>query len=206
MLGQKEAAFHRMSEANGEALELKGVRQRNDGSPGYGWMSIPEIEEFFDISQSRIRQEYCSRLDLGTQYVRGKAGSRGSVGWIKVSAFLNLRFPQGARQNGVARAQNFANGELDETFDPDAPPSDALERLRLAKAQQEELKLEEMKGELVRVSTLREVTARVARLIRDATDRLQRAFGADAYEMMSEAVDQMAATVNEFNPGGAERK
>lgn len=67
----------------------------------------------------------------------------------------------------------------------------ALERYRAARAAQELLKLETMKGNLVDLSDLESDLVLINKRLRQVSDQLQRQFGREAGEMLVEALDDI---------------
>ena len=82
--------------------------------------------------------------------------------------------------------------ELEAGSDPmlrgDSSPG--LERYRAARAELAEMDLAEKRGQLVRVESIRRMLDTVASLIRDATVRIDRQFGAEAADMIGDALDE----------------
>lgn len=67
--------------------------------------------------------------------------------------------------------------------------SDALEWHRREKAKIAQLERRKLEGELVRVKEIRTALAHVVAALREAGDRLQRQFGAEAGDLHNEAID-----------------
>jgi phage terminase Nu1 subunit (DNA packaging protein) len=75
--------------------------------------------------------------------------------------------------------------------------SGGLERYRLARASQEEIKLALMQGEVVRITEIEPGLTSAFKIIRQAGETLIRVFGNEAGVILTEAVDAAANRVNE---------
>ena len=83
--------------------------------------------------------------------------------------------------------------------------SPALERYREERAQLARLDRLEREGKLLPRDEVREVLARIASILRDAGDALQRQFGSAAVEILHEALDDSQREIAAFFGDGEER-
>jgi hypothetical protein len=74
--------------------------------------------------------------------------------------------------------------------DIDGPDSPALERFRLARAQQEEIKLESMRGDFLPREDAKTMLLEIASIYRSAGEILVRNFGNDAGDVINDALDE----------------
>jgi len=88
----------------------------------------------------------------------------------------------------------------DEPIDPllNGPPTEALERLRLANAQIAELELARRHGALVEREAVRTGLSQIAGILRSAGDSLQRQFGPEAHIILEEALGDATAMMEKL--------
>jgi len=78
---------------------------------------------------------------------------------------------------------------------PGSRETPSLERGRMAKAELAELQLEERRGLVIPRTDIHEGLLEFAQALRDAADRLQRQHGADAFEILDDAITSGEAAV-----------
>jgi len=78
---------------------------------------------------------------------------------------------------------------------PGSRETPSLERGRMAKAELAELQLERERGLVIPREDIHEGLLEFAQALRDAADRLQRQHGADAFEILDDAITSGAAAV-----------
>lgn len=96
----------------------------------------------------------------------------------------------------VGRATWFDGRELRRIIDA-GHVTKPLDRYRTAKAEQAELEVSRRRGELVDASIVKTWLSRMSGRIRQACDVLQRTFGPTAYDIMSEALDDIERTIDD---------
>ena len=69
--------------------------------------------------------------------------------------------------------------------------SPALERYRWARAEQEEMKASQMRGELVEIGDISDGLQLMASILRQAIETLQKQHGQDAADVLSDALDEV---------------
>ncbi len=142
-------------------------------------MTTPTIADRWTVTS---RAEASAILGVSTSMLqthskRGMPGDRGRWPIPQMIAWL--------REN-VWAAAAVADDEL--LADGDGSP--ALERYRLARAQQEEIKLQTMRSDYVSIDDIRTLLMETAALYRGATERLIREFGNDAGDIIATAIDE----------------
>lgn len=87
----------------------------------------------------------------------------------------------------------------DQQTDPELVGGDSpgLERYRLARAQQEEIKLEAMRKDYLRRDDIRMMHGELATLIRKAGDEVQRRFGVVAGEILNDAINEFEKRIEQ---------
>lgn len=109
-----------------------------------------------------------------------------------------LRFRLGAFRDildaEVARAEARRNGPDDDPLFS-GPNSPALERLRAAKAQQEEIKLAEMRGEYASIARVRERLDAGAAILRRCGEVMESQFGEAPANLLREHLAEWASCV-----------
>jgi hypothetical protein len=139
-----------------------------------GWFTLADCAAAFDMTAQGFHKEV--RPLLSPDDVRGE-GRRGTT----------------VRLRGAIDAYAAKQAETKARKDPDplmtGTESPALERYRAARASQEELRLGQMRDELIPRRELEPGLLRFAQVLRSAGDQLRRQCGADAAEILNAAVD-----------------
>jgi phage terminase Nu1 subunit (DNA packaging protein) len=82
--------------------------------------------------------------------------------------------------------------------------SPGLERFRLARAGQEEIKLAQLRGHVMDREWMHGKLMEIASLIRGAGDQLQREYGADALQILDQTLDDIDRKIEEWSSAESE--
>lgn len=132
------------------------------------WIAKSQSEAAMVLGiSSRMLQEYCKR---------GCPGDRGDYPIPPMIEWLRKHVWQ-VRQ--VAPDEDLGEGD-----------SPALERFRLARAQQEEIKLEGMRGDFIAKEDAKTMLMEIAAIYKSANETLVREFGNAAGDVIADALDE----------------
>ena len=130
-----------------------------------------EIAEFFGVTVTTVRR-------WAGEGMPSPSRPNGKAGRYDLSAIAQWLRAEGPWR---VRVTDPMLGEGD---------SPALERYRLARAAQEEIKLELLRGTVIPVDCMRERLARLAAVIRHAGEHLGRTHGPEAHAILNEALEE----------------
>jgi len=133
--------------------------------------SIGLVAEFFGVSRDTVRKDWKAR---GMPWNEGAFDLRAIMRW--------------RREVELAQEDDDESGMV-------GPSSPNLERLRLAKAKMAETDLLEREGELIHRRSVQTFLARASATWRSITERLQRAFGPEAVEIVNGGLDGLEGDV-----------
>lgn len=136
-----------------------------------------------DRFRSRFRQHIPTRLEER----RGR-----SIRFQPEAVRAILDAEVARAESAAARRFTTDDLDLDTAGGSDSP---ALERYRAARAKQEEIKLSQMRGEVLDVHTFRVRTDGLCVILRSAVERVERRFGSGPAEVLTEAIDQWAEEI-----------
>lgn len=144
-----------------------------------------EIAAAVGVSANAVRAWDCPRNEDGSYDLREV------IAWRVADAV--------ARESGPPKGAPVPTGDPEiDALMAAGEGSPALERWRLARAAQEEIKLEQMKQEVLPVDMVRNAYARIAATLRDTGDRLQRLFGAEPFDVFTEGLDEAESIMEKW--------
>jgi hypothetical protein len=144
------------------------------------WVTPQALAAVFGVSYQQIHR--CLKY-LPSEAVRRSAEGRKTRVWVQGPAFVDFWVERAFRQR---RAPSGDNGDPD--IEATAGLSPALERYREARADHAELDLQERQRDLLPRERVHKVFLQIGRRLRDAGEQLQREHGAEAHEVLVEAI------------------
>lgn len=154
--------------------------------PGKGWLSRQEFAAVLDISTQQFDGAYRRYVDPAAQKnVNGKL-------YFHARSLLDKWKEHGAAPKATGEADPMLVG----------PESDALEFYRKQRGLQEEIKLEQMRGNTVAIVDIEPPLLNLCGMLRRAGETLARQFGNDAAQVLNEAVDEFKKGVESVLSNG----
>lgn len=139
--------------------------------PGPGWTvhSTTDVARFFGVTVRRVQQWIAGGMPR-----RALPKRRYAYDLAEIAAWRHASVEAEARRGRQA----------------DDERKEELEKLRRVKREIGELQRDALKGDLVPREQVREGCAALARILRQACDRLARKYGAGAHRILGQAIDR----------------
>lgn len=169
------------------------------------WFPLDLVCRVFNVSRELFRRDI--RPHLADACVRSGRGNRVEVqGEAAVEARFRKRLETAldekcracARAAAAGAVPGSAGGPPGDEFLFAGADSPALERFRTVRADQESIKLAQMRKEVIARSDLRTSLARFAAVLRRGGEVLQRQFGPDALAVWEESIAEAVRSVAEL--------
>jgi hypothetical protein len=152
--------------------------------PGPEWWQRKELAAVLGVSAQRIDDIRASLADDRKE---------------KIGRRLYLFAPPiVAAWSDQRRMAAVAAGDPDDAATFSGPASPELEKLRRVKREQEELRLEEMRGNLVNRHEMAEAMSVLAAMLRNCGDAMQRRCGDEPYGLLMETLEEFESRIPEL--------
>lgn len=144
--------------------------------PGRGWLTKKQMADALDVTPRCFDRDYRRYVDPAAEKKVGLA------------LFFHARSVLDKWKSGGGRGAAQVNGESDPLLQ--GPPTEWLEEYRKQRALQEEIKLEQMRGNTVAIADIEPQLMALCGVMRRAGETLTRRFGNEAGQVVNEAVDE----------------